>query len=225
MPLLLLILLLNSPLLAGGLGGVSANAPYFIANEGQWPGDFQFKCEVGSTIYYVTPQGMTVDFRQIVGADGNPPAPSGFDNLAERGFSEVLGKHAAVPRRNLSVKGHVLQIHFVSPLALAGGQGGVTAIGANKLPHYSNYFLSRDSTQWRSRVSHYETIIVPEVWPGIDVEYRADKQGVETIYHVKPGADPTQIQMEYLGLDAPLRVDAQGNLVLATSLGDVKEKA
>ncbi len=66
---------------------------------------------------------------------------------------------------------------------------------------------------------------MPEVWPGIDIEYRADKQGVETIYHVKPGTDPAQIQMEYLGLDAPLRVDSQGNLILTTSLGEMKETA
>jgi hypothetical protein len=31
--------------------------------------------------------------------------------------------------------------------------------------------------------------------------------------------------MEYLGLDAPLRADSQGNLVLTTSLGEVKEQA
>ena len=106
------------------------------------------------------------------------------------------------------------------PLALAGG-----ARGGEKLPHYSNYFFGRDSTNWRSRVSHYQTVIAEEVWPRLNVEYRADKQGVETIYHVAPGADPTQIQMDYIGLDAPLRVDFQGNLVLTTSLGEVKEQA
>ncbi len=99
------------------------------------------------------------------------------------------------------------------------------ARGGDKLPHYSNYFLGRDSTNWRSRVSHYQSVTVPEVWPGIDIEYRADKQGVETIYHIKPGADPTQIQMEYLGLDAPLQIDSQRNLILATSLGEMKETA
>jgi|GEM_PF-1496407 len=219
-----LLLLLGFAASADATGG----SGYWIANVGQWEGDFQFKCEVGSTIYYVTPQGMTVDFRSYVGADGNPPAASGFDNLAEWGFSEVLEKHAAVPRRNLEIKGHVIQIHYSrDPRRQVSSPAPPTkiAIGENKLPHYSNYFLGRDSTKWRSRVSHYQNIIVPEVWPGIDVEYRADKQGVETIYHVKPGADPTQIQMEYLGLDAPLRVDAQGNLILETSLGDVKEKA
>ncbi|MBL0060902.1 MAG: hypothetical protein IPP40_05280 [bacterium] len=219
MPILLLTLLfLNSPLLAGGQGGVSAATPYWIANEGQWEGDFQFKCEVGSTVYYVTPKGMTVDFREFtkyVGADGNPPASSKFDPFERK-------------RDPVTVRGHVVQIHYVKASrrqVSSPAPPTEIAIGENKLTHYSNYFLGRDSTKWRSRVGHYENVIVPEVWPGIDVEYRADQQGVETIYHVKPGADPTQIQMEYLGLDAPLRVDAQGNPILKASLGDVKEKA
>ena len=219
MPIVILtLLILHSPLLAWGQGGDSASAPYFVANEGQWEGDFQFKCEVGSTVYFVTPNGMTVDFREFtkyVGAAGVPPVLGRFDPFERK-------------RDPVTVRGHVVQIHYVkasrwqvsSPAPLTE-----IAIGENKLPHYSNYFLGRDSTKWRSRVDHYENIIVPEVWPGIDVEYRADQQGVETIYHVKPGADHTQIQMEYLGLDAPLRADSQGNLVLATSLGDVKEKA
>ncbi len=138
----------------GGVRGVSklaaapaAGAPYFVANEGQWQVDFQFKCEVGSTTYYVTPQGMTIDLRSFVGADGNPPAQGNFDPFAERGFSEVLEKHAAVPRRNPQVRGHVIQIHYWSPPASGGIKGGRPAIGTNKLPHYSNYFLGRDSTR------------------------------------------------------------------------------
>ncbi len=219
MPILLLTFLLLFPLAVGAAGVPPASsAPYWIANEGQWEGDFQFKCEVGSTVYYVTPTGMTVDFREFtkyVGADGNPPASSKFDPLERK-------------RDPVTVRGHVVQIHYVKASrrqVSSPAPPTEIAIGENKLPHYSNYFLGRDSTKWRSRVGHYENVIVPEVWPGIDVEYRTDKQGVETIYHVKPGADPTQIQMEYLGLDAPLRVDAQGNLILTTSLGDVKEKA
>ncbi len=213
-----LLLLLGFAASADATGG----SGYWIANEGQWEGDFQFKCEVGSTIYYVTPKGMTVDFREFTCI---PPQSSG----GARG-GRIPSDHDPLDRAqdSVTVRGHVLQVHYVeasrrqvsSPAPL-----DETARGENKLPHYSNYFLGRDSTKWRSRVGHYQTVIVPEVWPGIDVEYRADQQGVETIYHVKPGADPTQIQMEYLGLDAPLRVDAQDNLILETSLGDVKEKA
>ncbi len=183
------------------------NSTYFVANEGQWEGDFQFKCEVGSTVYYVTPKGMTVDFREF----RKYPKP-----LDQRDPMATFDRDSE--QDSVTVRGHVVQILYVD------GNTKSTSIGEGKLSHYSNYFLGRDSTKWRSRVGHYQNVVVPEVWYGIDVEYRVDKQGVETIYHVKPGADPEQIQMEYLGLDAPLRVDAQGNLILTTSLGDVKEK-
>jgi len=191
-----------------------AETPYFVANEGQWEGDFQFKCEVGSVVYYVTPEGMTVDFREF---KRYPKPRDPRDPL------DVLERHEE--RDSVTVSGHVVQIHYVVPHQSSGGARVGQAVGQNKLSHYSNYFFGRDSANWRSRVGHYERVVVPEVWPGIDVEYRADKLGVETVYHVKPGADPTQIQMEYLGLDAPLRVDSQGNLILPTSLGEMKETA
>ncbi|NUO19659.1 T9SS type A sorting domain-containing protein [bacterium] len=192
---------------------------FWIENEGQWDGDFSFKCEVGSTVYYVTPQGMTVDFREFK----KYPKPRG-----QRDPLDMLERHE--DQDSVTVRGHVVQIHFNSSTnspetTRSSLPARHSARGIDKLGHYSNYFFGRDSTNWRSRVDHYERVIVPEIWPGIDVEYRADKLGVETVYHVKPGAVPAQIQIEYLGLDAPLRVDAHGNLVLTTSLGEVKEKA
>ena len=76
--------------------------------------------------------------------------------------------------------------------------------GQDKLTSYSNYFLGQDKSKWRGHVGHYSKVIAKEVWPGIDVEYEAKKQGVETFFRVKPGADIDQIQIEYEGLDAPL---------------------
>ncbi|MCB1060729.1 MAG: SBBP repeat-containing protein [Calditrichaeota bacterium] len=197
------ILIFVSTFAAVAAGGGS----YWIANQGQWEGDFQFKCEVGSAVYYVTPKGMTVDFREF---HRYPRAWNQHDPLD--------GLDRDGERDSVTVSGHVVQIHYV-------GAESKLASGDGRFSHYSNYFLGRDSTNWRSRVPHYQTVIAEEVWPGISVEYRADKQGVETVYHVQPGADPTQIQIDYIGLDALLRIDAQGNLILATSLGEAKEQA
>jgi len=177
---------------------------YWIENTGQWGSDFQFKCEVGNAVYYVTPKGMTIDLREY---HRYPKARDPLDR-----FDRDLD------RDSVTVSGHVVQIHYV-------GAESKLAAGEGILSHYSNYFYGRDSSNWRSHVPHYQSVIAEQVWPGINVEYRADTKGVETIYHVSPGADPTQIHIDYIGLDAPLRIDAQGNLVLATSLGEVKEQA
>ena len=124
------------------------------------------------------------------------------------------------------MQGHVLKMNFVNanPALLIYGEG--------LLSHYSNYFLGQDSCNWRGHVPHYQKVVIENVWPGINVELVAQKEGVETVYHVAPYADPSQIQIQYEGLDAPLSVDAacperseRGSLLLQTSLGIVKEQA
>jgi hypothetical protein len=117
------------------------------------------------------------------------------------------------------VRGHVLRLNFLN------SNPNPEIIGEEKLSSYSNYFLGRDSCRWRSRVGNYAKVIARDVWPGIDVEYRPQSEGVETVYRVRPGADPSQIMVQYEGLDAPLSVDANGSLRLRTSLGDVIEQA
>ncbi|HEY3296241.1 MAG TPA: T9SS type A sorting domain-containing protein [bacterium] len=98
-------------------------------------------------------------------------------------------------------------------------------------------------------MGHYRTVTAKDVWPGIDVQYRIHINmnmnansvgahssvpvgvpvgapvGIETVYHLHPGADPNQIQLRYEGQDTPIAVDANGSLLLSTSLGTVKEQA
>ncbi|MBI5060307.1 T9SS type A sorting domain-containing protein [candidate division KSB1 bacterium] len=191
---------------------------FFVANEGQWDEPFAFKLNAGGTTYFVTEQGLTIDIRQYDrtanAASGLPPYPMGG----------LRGEEEPEP---VSVRGHVLKLNFVNPVS-PHSVGGLR--GVDKLPSYSNYFLGRDSCRWRSRVGHYQRVIAENVWQGIDVEFvavgavSATGPGIKTNYHVHPGADVSQIQIEYEGLDAPLQVDGSGNLELATSLGDLKEQ-
>ncbi|MBU1983077.1 hypothetical protein KJ815_01580 [bacterium] len=113
----------------------------------------------------------------------------------------------------------MLRLNFVN------GDPCPELVGEGRISSYSNYFLSSDSTKWRGRVPHYEKVIAKEVWPGVDVEFRPCAEGVETLFRVGPGGDLSRIVLEYEGLEAPLRVDGGGNLVLSTSLGDLHEKA
>ncbi len=118
-----------------------------------------------------------------------------------------------------TVRGHAVMVRLV------GANPDFELVPEDKLVSYSNYFKGRDQSQWKSRVPNYGRVIAKEVWPGIDVEYKADPRGVETLFHVKPGADVNRIVVQYDGLNAPLRIDIDGNLVLVTSVGDLYEQA
>ena len=87
-------------------------------------------------------------------------------------------------------------------------------LGLDKLVSYSNYFLGRDSSRWKSRVGHYQRVLSQEVWPKIDVEYVLTEAGVEMVYQLHPGANPQDIEIQIEGLSSPLSPDASGNLIL-----------
>ena len=182
-------------------------ATYFVENQGQWDAPFAFKMNGGNAIWYVTSTGMTIDFRQY----------ERQSRIRSRNpIDDFMDRHEPEP---VSVRGHVLKMNF------ANANPSPLIFGEDQLSHYSNYFLGQDSCKWRGHVSHYQRVVMQDVWPGIDVELVTQPEGVETVYHVAPNADPCQIRIEYEGLDAPLSVDANCSLLLQTSLGIVKEKA
>jgi hypothetical protein len=74
-------------------------------------------------------------------------------------------------------------------------------------------------------VPHYAKVIQRNVWPGIDIELRASEHGIESVYHVKPGADPSQIVLQYQGLEDDLIVDAKDRLHLKTSVNELTEQS
>ncbi|HEY3296059.1 MAG TPA: T9SS type A sorting domain-containing protein [bacterium] len=180
---------------------------FFVQNEGQWDGAFAFKYDAPGATYFLTSSGLTLDLH-------SPEPRTAPDQLCH----PEARLRAEGPRASL-VHGHVLKLSYINanPTPILTGE--------DKLPSYSNYFLSKDSCKWRSRVGHYRSVTAQDVWPGIDVEYRIAPSGVETVYRLHPGADPSLIQLRYEGQDTPLAVDANGSLLLSTSLGAVTEAA
>ncbi|MGH8541977.1 MAG: hypothetical protein ACRETW_15920, partial [Stenotrophobium sp.] len=108
------------------------------------------------------------------------------------------------------------------------GKSGATAIvdldlaGANrvaaqpqgKLPGHSSYFYGRNPMAWRSGVPQYAGVHYANVYPGIDVDYRASaNQRLESDFTVSAGADPSRIRMKIAGVQSR-RIAANGDLLL-----------
>ncbi len=179
-------------------------APFhFEPNQGQWEGEFAYRCDVGNASYFLTGTGMTI---AVTAKDEGRR----MRDEAERYVPQDTAR---------TVRGHAVMVRLV------GCNEQYELVPEDRLTSYSNYFKGRDQSQWKSRVPNYGRVIAKEVWPGIDVEYKADPRGVETFFHVKPGADVSRIVVQYEGLDEPLRMDGEGKLVLVTSVGDLYEKA
>jgi hypothetical protein len=95
----------------------------------------------------------------------------------------------------------------------------------DQLPGVSNYLIGNDPTQWQTNVPGYGEVVYQDVWPGIDVAFHASNQNnLEYDFIVNPGADPSQIQLAWQGVDAQ-NIDSQGNLQLTVAGQTIEEQA
>ncbi len=97
--------------------------------------------------------------------------------------------------------------------------------GADELPGKSNYFIGNDPQKWRTGVPTYATVKYHDVYPGVDLVYYGNQEGrLEYDFIVGRGAELGNIRLAIAGrADAtPLRIDANGDLVVATKSGGVR---
>ena len=96
-------------------------------------------------------------------------------------------------------------------MRIVGGRR-VKGVGEKALSGYSNYFLGKHENEWFSGVPHFGQVRYPEVYPGIDIVFYTTGRNVEYDFIVKPGADPTVIELAF---DGTVRVDDNGDLVIS----------
>ena len=108
-------------------------------------------------------------------------------------------------------------------MKLVHGRATGQVQGLEKLPGVSNYFIGNDPKKWRTDVPHFARIHYEGVYPGIDLVWYGNQRRLEYDFVVRPGADPKQIQVAYEGVES-VGVEADGELVLRTALGEVRQQ-
>src|SRR5437667_4095338 len=128
------------------------------------------------------------------------------------------GEHAMVkPEKRERATQTALRMQF------AGANLQARVQGQEELPGKANYFTGNDSTKWRTNVPTYAKVRYDNLYPGIDLIYYGNQRQLEYDVVVRPGADPNRIVLEVQGCDS-LEVDAQGDLVLHTAAGPVRQR-
>jgi hypothetical protein len=100
--------------------------------------------------------------------------------------------------------------------------GKVQAIkGEEELPTKVSYFVGNDHSKHKSGLSTYRYVSLSEVWSGVEVQLKATQKTVEKLFYVKPGADPSKIQVQVDGAKG-LKLSKDGEIIIQTGLGDLK---
>jgi uncharacterized protein (TIGR03437 family) len=113
--------------------------------------------------------------------------------------------------------------HEVIRMKVAGSNPASKAQGAERRIAKSNYFTGRDPAKWLTGVSNYGRVRFAGIYPGIDLVYYGREGQLEYDWIVKPGADPSKIRLRFEGVQT-MRVAGNGDLVLKTASGEIREK-
>ena len=89
------------------------------------------------------------------------------------------------------------------------------------LEGYNNYYNVPEGVEPALFVKKYESLTLKNVWNGVDINYYGNGGFLETDYIVAPGSDYHQIQIDIKG--AELSKDDQGNLIIKTPFGEIRE--
>jgi hypothetical protein len=105
-------------------------------------------------------------------------------------------------------------------------------VGANRQPQISgreeltgrvNYFIGDGARRWHTNIATYGKVLYRELYPGIDLVYYGRQGRLEYDFVVRPGADLRRIVLGFSGVER-LEVDPQGDLVLHTDLGVIRQR-
>ena len=167
----------------------------FIKNNGQFHENIDFKLQHNAGNIYFEKSSVKYDLFQ---KDKINAVRHGDTN-----FNKILG--------------HRYESIFI------GSNTNTVIQGGKKINSYHNYFIGKDSTNWKSRVPLYTEIKYIDVYKNIDVKYYSSGGKLKYDFTIHPKASPENIKIKYVGIDS-IYIKS-GHLILKTSLGNVIEQA
>jgi len=107
-------------------------------------------------------------------------------------------------------------------MSFVGGTPQPQIIGFDKQLGKSNYFIGNDPAKWQNNVSNYGKVKYKNVYPNIDVIFYGNQQQIEYDFLVAPGADSSQITLNFEGAQK-LSLNENGDLLIETKAGEVRQ--
>lgn len=167
-----------------------------IENQGQWPGDFQYKASTGRAQMFLERDGFTYLLEAA-------------DNTAR--INDV--KHGRTLGA-VTLRYHAYKVKLE-------GASAATLVPSKIQQHYYNYFLGADSSRWKHHLYPALALDYKGIYPGTDLHLSSEGSNLKYEFQLQPGADPSAIVLRFDGADQ-LSIQ-NGNLVIGTSVGEVTE--
>ncbi len=179
--------------------------PVFIENKGQWASEVLFLARINGLDAWITKNGITYDFHTLKLTDDNIAKTLPI-RLSERLLKQKYQRY-----------GHTVKVN------LLGTNEHPTPKAEQITQAYYNYFVGNDPKRWQSYVSSYRSVIIENIYQGIDQRYYFDKGYLRYDYIIHPGAVLPQLRLEIEGAYSTW-INEKGELVFSTVFGNVTQQ-
>ncbi|HOX81924.1 MAG TPA: PKD domain-containing protein [Chryseolinea sp.] len=176
----------------------------FIQNKGQWNSDIDFQAQLPGGRLGVSAKGFSVLLLDMEEMERHHLSGHGVIN-------ESNGQEANEP-----INEHYFQINLIG-----SNQQSMPRVERQWDGHY-NYFIGNDTCRWATNALAFASIVYPDVYNGIDFRVSSVGNNLKYDFIVRPGADPSQIKIDYCGVYGIEKSDDE-SLKIKTSVGSLTE--
>ncbi len=178
---------------------------YFTENQGQWDDKVKFRANAGRATMWFGADGAFYQFTKTV------------KSAASASASPLDMSISLLDRQPDSVEILMIKANFV------GAKSNPQMVGEDLTDYKCNYFIGNDESNWHTDVPNYTAVRYQEIYSGIDLKYYGNGKQMEYDFIVSPGADFSQIKIQYEGAESVF-INDKGELVVTTKWGDVVEQ-
>ncbi len=197
----LFIFLLFISLPAFSVDGSHYQRSGFIPNGGQWPSAVKYRIGIQNGALFLRDGGLSYVL---------------YDGEA------VKQKHEQAHTPSLANLSNSIRHHAVN-MQLRGAAQGIQPEQQNGSETRYNFYHGNDRSKWASGLQAWKQVSYPEIYPNTNWVIYTSDHGIKYDFHLKPGADPNLIRMQFTGAES---VSIRNNtLYIKTSLGDIIEQA
>jgi gliding motility-associated-like protein len=177
---------------------LSAGRWEFVQNLGQWESPVLFKATMHGGALFFESNSFTV--AQL--------HPQQLEEIHE-------AKHSGKPFPRTLVDASAYRVHFLNSLPAP------KVTGLKPYDYYYNYYIGKDPTRWVSKIQIFNLLHYQQLYKNIDLYFTEENDYLKYEFHIAPGGDPQQIQLQYEGLKSISKVGEE--LLVHTAVDRVLE--
>ena len=187
----------------------------FTQNMGQWDKKIKFRADAGGATMWFASDGAYYQFTRTIPKDDAQLGP--VDPMWASGRQTASSAPGVMGQEPKEYETMMIKANFV------GANPNPVMSGFEMMEYKCNYFIGNDPNEWHTDVPNYTAVFYEQVYDGIDLKYYGNGKQMEYDFIVSPGADFSQIRIQYEGAES-VTVNANGELVVETEWGEVVEQ-